>query len=395
MVEGLQRRLGFGLLTAYGIGVMVGAGIYVLIGAVAGLAGSLAPVAFLLAGLVALPTALSFAELSSRIPEAGGAAAYLGHAFDSPWPGRITGLAIVLAGTISAAAVLRGGVGYLETLLPVPPALAITFLALALTAVAVLGVAESVNLAAILTVIEIGGLALVISAGFIAPAVPVSLPSPDILSAVWVVLAATALAFFAFIGFEDMVNLAEETRAPTKTMPRALITALVVVAGLYALVAFAAVRAVPAELLAASAQPLALVRTAGFGAGASVLAAIAVAPALNGVLAQIVMAARVLYGLGAQTPGMHMFRRVHARFGTPHFGTVLVGLAVALGAISLPVAELAQASSTVLLIVFIVVNIGLIRLKRRAPEAPFRVPDYVPVVGAVLSGVALLASLGV
>jgi APA family basic amino acid/polyamine antiporter len=395
MVEGLQRRLGFGLLTAYGIGVMVGAGIYVLIGAVAGLAGSLAPVAFLLAGLVALPTALSFAELSSRIPEAGGAAAYLGHAFDSPWPGRITGLAIVLAGTISAAAVLRGGVGYLETLLPVPPALAITLLALALTAVAVLGVAESVKLAAVLTVIEIGGLALVISAGFIAPAVPVSLPSPDIMSAVWVVLAATALAFFAFIGFEDMVNLAEETRAPTKTMPRALITALVVVAGLYALVAFAAVRAVPAKLLAASAQPLALVWAAGFGAGASVLAAIAVAAALNGVLAQIVMAARVLYGLGAQTPGMHMFRRVHARFGTPHIGTVLVGLAVALGAISLPVAELAQASSTVLLIVFIVVNIGLIRLKRRAPDAPFRVPDYVPVVGAVLSGVALLASLGV
>ncbi|MCB2133598.1 MAG: amino acid permease, partial [Rhodobacteraceae bacterium] len=113
MTEVLKRRLGLGLLTAYGVGVMVGAGIYVLVGAVVGQAGLWAPLAFLLAGLVALPSALVYAELATRMPEAAGEVAFIERGFASTALGLVAGLAIVLAGTISGAAVLRGGAGYL------------------------------------------------------------------------------------------------------------------------------------------------------------------------------------------------------------------------------------------------------------------------------------------
>ena len=119
MSGALRRRVPLWLLTAYGVGVMVGAGIYVLVGAVAGQAGVYAPLAFLIAGLVALPSALSYAELASRMPEAAGEAAFVEAGFQNRAIAIIVGLAIVVAAVVSAAAVLKGGVGYLVTLVPV------------------------------------------------------------------------------------------------------------------------------------------------------------------------------------------------------------------------------------------------------------------------------------
>lgn len=395
MSESLKRRIGLVLLTAYGVGVMVGAGIYVLVGAVAAQAGSLAWVAFLIAGLVAAPTALSFAELSARIPEAGGAAAYLRHAFQSRRLSVLAGLAIVVAGTVSAAAVLQGGVGYLSVILPLPGPWAIIAIGAVLTFIALWGVAESLSVAAILTGIEVAGLALIVVSGFTAE--PVSPPLAEAARAVPLtsLLAAAGLAFFAFIGFEDMVNLAEETRNPTRTMPFAIVVSLALVSLIYAAVAYAATRAVAPEVLAASDQPLALVWQAGFGKGVAILSGIAVAAALNGVLAQIVMASRVLFGLGRSGQGFEAFTRTHPRFGTPVWGTALVGFAVVLGALTLPVSALAEISASVLLAVFVLVNAGLIRLKRQSPDAPFRLPIFVPVLGLILSAAALALSLGV
>lgn len=395
MAETLHRRIGPGLLVFYGLGVMVGAGIYVLVGAVAGQAGPLAWLAFLLAGAVAAPSALSFAELSSRLPEAGGEVAYLRSAFSSDALGVAVGIAIVLAGTFSAAAVLRGGVGYLTSVLPVSQVLGIVVIGALLCVVAVVGVVESLAFAAVLTVVELAGLALVVVAGFLAPVVPDAAQSAQAVpKALHLgVLAAAALAFFAFIGFEDMVNLAEEVRRPERTMPRAILIALALVTAVYTLVSFAATRSVPVADLAASERPLALVWQAGFGAGAGALALIAVVAALNGVLAQIVMAARVLFGIGRRVPAFAAFHHVHARFGTPLRGTVLVSVAVILSALVLPVAELAGMSATVLLCVFVLVNAALIRLKRSAPDAPFRVPGFVPWAGVILSLLALVFSL--
>ena len=392
MADALKRRIGLPLLTAYGVGVMVGAGIYVLVGAVAADAGIWAPLAFLFAGLVAAPTALSYAEFSTRLPEAGGEAVYVTEGLGLQWLGVLVGLAIVVTGTISAAAVLRGGAGYLTSVVPLPMAATIVVMGLSLIAVAIIGVLESLTLAAIFTAVELIGLALVVWAGLAAD------PSPDltvVAPPVWAGIGAGAvLAFFAFIGFEDIVNMAEEVTTPEKTLPRAILYSLMITSVIYALVSYAAVRVVPLAELTSSKQPLVLVWQQAQGGSVAFLSVIAVAAALNGVLAQIVMAARVLFGLGRRNAGLAAFHHSSARFGTPTLATVLIGTAVVIGALTLPVATLAEGASTLLLTIFVIVNIALIRLKTSVPEAPFRVPMAVPVFGLLAALAALAINFG-
>lgn len=389
----LKRRIGLGLLTAYGVGVMVGAGIYVLVGAVAGQAGIWAPLSFVIAGLIAAPTALSYAEFSTRLPEAAGEAAYVGTGLNSNALALLVGLAIVAAGTVSAGAVLRGGVGYLHDGFGIDTTAGILVLGGALVLVAVVGVLESLSLAALFTAIELTGLALVIWAGLGAE------PSPDWaapVAPVWSGIGlAAVLAFFAFIGFEDIVNMAEEVRDPERTLPRAILISLAITSAIYALVAVAAVRAVPLDALSASQSPLALVWQTARGGSAAFLSAIAVFAALNGVLAQIVMAARVLFGLGRRSPSLAPFHRAHPRFGTPVAATLLIGAAVLASALWVPFTLLAELTSAILLGVFVLVNLALILQKRRAPQAAFRVPMAVPVLGLALSLAALSVALGV
>jgi len=391
MAEQLKRRIGVRLLTAYGVGVMVGAGIYVLVGAVAGEAGIWAPLSFLLAGLIAAPTALSYSEFASRVPEAAGEAAFIRRGLQSRALSVLVGLAIVAAGTISAAAVLRGGTGYLMLVVDLHPGWTMVALGAMLTAVAVFGVMESLSLAALFTVIELGGLALVVWAGWNAPvsadwtvSAPISLVG---------VGAAAVLAFFAFIGFEDIVNMAEEVSEPERTMPRAILAALVITTAIYALVSVAAVRAVPLEMLGASERPLALVWQAAQGGDARFLSTIAVFAALNGVLAQIVMASRVLFGLGKREAGFSIFYHAWSRTGTPVLATCLVGAMVIAGALALDVGLLAEMTSSILLGVFVLVNLALIVEKWRTPEASFKVPMFVPVAGFLLAGAALAFNL--
>ena len=387
----LQRRIGLGLLTAYGVGVMVGAGIYVLVGVVVGQAGVWAPLAFLLAGLVALPSALSYSELSARMPEAAGEAAFIERGFSSTRLAVAAGLAIALAGVISGAAVLRGGVGYLAAFLPWPEPELILALAAALTAVAIVGVLQSLALVALFTVVEVAGLLAVAAVGLTVAAPVADWTAPA--APHWPgIAAAIALCFFAFIGFEDLENMAEEVREPTRVMPRAILLSLAITAALYMLVSFAAVRAVPHQALAATERPLALVWETATGRPALFLSAIAVAAALNGVLAQIVMAARVLFGLGRRARWLAVFTAPHERFGTPVAATLLVGCGVAGAALALPLAALAETTSAVLLAVFLLVNVALIRIKSAAPEAPFRVPVWVPWAGLFATLAALAAS---
>jgi basic amino acid/polyamine antiporter, APA family len=394
MTEVLQRRLGPGLLTAYGVGVMVGAGIYVLVGTVIGHAGIWAPLAFLFAGLVALFSALSYAEFATRLPEAAGQAAYIETGFSSRRAGVVAGLAIVLTGIVSAAAVLRGGVGYLMVFVGWPEPVLIALIGAALTIIAVIGVMESLTLIAVLTVVEVAGLLAVVVAGFLAAPGPdwsgfSALPAPPVVG----IMAAISLSVFAFIGFEDLTNMAEEAKEPERSMPRAILWALAITAALYMLVSIAAVRSVSHVELSASAQPVALIWERTTGSSAAFLSAIAVAAALNGVLAQIVMAARVLYGLGRRAQLLEPLARSHPRFGTPVRATLLVGGLVLGAALTLPVETLAEATSTVLLAVFVAVNAALIRLHRSAPGAPFRVPVWVPWAGLISALAALGAAL--
>jgi len=370
---------------------MVGAGIYVLVGAVAGNAGIWAPLAFLLAGLIAAPTALSYAEFSTRIPEAAGEAIYVGTGLNSQALALLVGLAVVAAGTVSAGAVLRGGVGYLASSWDVNTTWAVIGLGLALTGVAIIGALESLALVAVFTMIEMAGLLLVVWAGFSAPVVaewtapPVPVWSGFGLGAV--------LAFFAFIGFEDIVNMAEEVDKPSTTLPRSILYALAITTVIYALVTLAAVRAVPADTLSASKSPLVLVWQAGRGGSGNFLSAIAVFAALNGVLAQIVMASRVLFGLGKRSPSLALFHHANPRLGTPILATVLIGGVVIVAALTVQLVTLAEVTSSILLSVFVLVNLALIFQKRRAPDAPFLVPMIVPVIGFILSLAALTVAL--
>ena len=188
--------------------------------------------------------------------------------------------------------------------------------------------------------------------------------------------------------------MAEEVRDPSRNMPRAILLSLAITAALYGLVSIAAVRAVPHASIAQSEHPLVLLWETSTGRSAGFLSAIAVAAAVNGVLAQIVMAARVLFGLGRRAMWLAPFHHAHPRFGTPVGATLVVGSALLAAALALPVGALAEATSAVLLTVFLLVNLALILIKRRAPEAPFKVPSFVPWVGLFASALALTATVG-
>ncbi len=395
----LKRRLGVGLMTLYGIGVMVGAGIYVLVGVVAGEAGVYAPFAFILAGVVAAASAASFAELSARIPESAGEAAYMRAAFGRAWLSNGVGLAVATVGVVSAAAVLKGGVGYLLGLIDAPRMMLEIVLGLLLGAAAAWGVVESLSLAAIFTLIEVAGLLIVSAAGFLGDwTIQAGDLVPGLSAAplpVVGMIGALMLAFFAFIGFEDMVNMAEEVREPQKTMPRAILLALAVTAALYALVSAASVLAVGPERLSTSERPLALVFEVATGRSPAFIGAIAVAATLNGVLAQVIMASRVLYGLGARSAAFAWARQLHPNRRTPTRATALATICVIGLALAAPIETLAEVTSAILLGVFALVNAALVVLKRKGPPpagAP-NIPVAVPIFAALSSVGLLVAAL--
>lgn len=366
---------------------MVGAGIYVLVGAIAGMAGAATPLAFALAGLTAAFSAWSFAELSARIPRSAGEAAYVQEAFGNAALSTAVGFAVVAVGIVSAAAILKGGVGYLMGFLPLPRLALETAVIFGLTLLAMRGVAESLIAAAALTAIEVIGLLAVAAAALGAePVLPISaMFDPAALAAAGsaAVLSATLLAFFAYVGFEDMVNMAEETVNPSRTMPTAILSAVAVTTALYMLVSVAALHAVAQSALGASERPLALVFTTATGLSDAPILAIAVVATLNGVLVQLIMVSRVLYGMAEQRAWMAWFRALHPVRRTPQRGTAIAGAIVLLLATAAPIDALAEATSRILLAVFVVVNAALIALKRRgaAPESAPAAPVIVPVLG--------------
>ncbi len=395
----LDRRIGLGLLTFYGVGVMVGAGIYVLIGQIAGVAGPATPWAFLVAGAVAGLSAYSFAELSARIPEAAGEAAYVEEAFGSKLLATAVGAGAIAVGVVSAAAILKGGVGYILGLVDLPRTGLEIAVILLLGAIAAVGVVQSLRVAAALTIVEILGLLAIAGAGFAAPQAtePAAIFAvPDLSGAgLGLLFAAALLAFFAFLGFEDMVNMAEETVAPARTMPRAIFLAVALTTALYCLVSVAALLAVPPERLAESERPLALVFSAGTGLSDTPILWIAIAATLNGVLVQIVMVARILYGLGRRRPRLAWFHALDPRFRTPVRGTAAATLAIGALAVSAPIGLLAELTSSVLLAVFTVVNAALVALKRRGPPPPGAPngPIWLPVLGCLTAAGLLLAGV--
>ncbi|MCK5365195.1 MAG: amino acid permease, partial [Gammaproteobacteria bacterium] len=236
---GLDRSLGLTLITLYGLGNILGAGIYVLIGEVIAAAGMGAPLAFILAAIVAALSAFTYGELAARFPVSAGEAVYVHQAFDLRWLSMAVGLMIAAAGMVSSATLARGFAGYFQVLLDLPDALVIVCLVVALGFIAAWGIKSSVRVAATLTIIEAGGLMMiVIVAGHNLDTVPENLPRMLLLegnSALAGVVLGAFLAFFAFIGFEDMVNVAEEVERPARNLPLGILIALGVSTVIYLL----------------------------------------------------------------------------------------------------------------------------------------------------------------
>ncbi len=378
------------MLVLYGLGTTVGAGIYVLIGEVAGLAGLLAPVSFLVAALLAAPTALAFAELSARYPRSAGEAVYISAAFGVPWLATVVGLMVATVGIVSSAAIANGFVGYARQFVDLPDAVIIFGMVMFLGLIAAWGVTESVTLAAVVTLVEIGGLLLVIAVGMGGEHVSTPAQNGPVLLD-WIVisgvLAGSILAFYAFLGFEDMVNLAEEVRDAPQVMPKAIAITLVVTGLLYVAVAWVAIRVVPLDTLAGAEAPLALVFRHATDGSSAIISAIGGVAVINGALIQIIMASRVLYGLSAQGWLPRPLARLNPRTRTPVIATAVATVAVLALALSLTLVRLAEVTSTITLIIFAVVNLALMRVKTKhsAPAGIWINPKWLPVFGFVVS----------
>lgn len=392
----LKRGLSLLLLSFYGIGTILGAGIYVLVGKVAGAAGLATPLAFLIAAVLVLFSAFSYAELSARFPKSAGEAVYISEGLGWSWLAVLVGLMIVGIGVTSTATLLHGFVGYVQVLLPLPGPLVITLLVLLLAGVVGWGISQSAWIAGLMTVVEIFGLLLVLwvardAFGGVPDQLGALLPLTDLTLAAGV-LAGAFVAFYAFIGFEDIVNVAEEVREPERNLPRAILIAWLVTTVLYLAVATVSVLTLDRAALSGSDAPLALIYQSVTGRTPVVLTAIGLVSVLNGALIQVIMASRVLYGMSRRGWLPTVLGRVHPTTRTPLIATGLVSAVILAMALWLPLLSLAKLSSLITLTVFTLVNLALLRLKLSQPAVQtFTVPVWVPALG-VLVNVAFMAS---
>ena len=395
----LVRRLTLAHAVLYGVGVTIGAGIYVLVGVAAGRSGMYAPLGFLAAAMAMGLTAASFAELGTRMPVSASEAAYVQAAFRRRWLSLVMGLVVVATAVVSAATISAGSVSYIGVFVPLPAPLLILAVVVLTGIIAGLATTQSIAFAGIMTLIEVGGLLLIIGAGFadgpeIVQRLPEMLPGAD--AAAWMSLGGTTLiAVFAFIGFEHIVNIAEEMKEPSRTLPRALFVTLAVTALLYMLVIWISVTAVPPAELARSPAPLALVFERLTGMPLFTMSAIAIIATLNGIVVHIIMIARVLYGLADQGNLPAVLARVNPTTRTPLVATLTGVAAILVLTLGVPLEGLADLASSGTLAIFAGVNLALIAIKHRkapAPEGIFVCPLWVAYAGLVTS--LLLLALG-
>ncbi len=399
----LHRSIGPTQIALYGLGSMLGAGIYGLMGKVAGEVGNAIWLAFLVALVAALLTALSYASLGSRHPRAAGAAYVAERAFGLPMLSFVLGLALVCSGLTSVATqsqVFAANIVKLLGLEALPvQALALGFL-LILTGIVFRGIRESMWVNVTCTLVEAGGLLLVVAVGIsywgsvdyfeLPPARTDDIP-------VLLIMQGAVLAFFAFIGFEDMYNIAEEVREPERNVPLGLILAMAMAATLYIAVAVTAVSVVPWQELAEAPGPITeVVARAAPAIPPVVFTLITLFAVANTALVNYITSSRLIYGMARQGLLPEVLGKVHAERHTPHVAIATLFLVLAPLALLGTIAELAAATVLLLLLVFTVVNSALFVLKRRQGEKPgrFEVPLFVPAAGAAVCFTLIVVRVG-
>jgi amino acid transporter len=397
---GLKRAITPGLLLFFIVGDILGGGIYALVGEVAAETGGAIWAAFGLALVMAAFTAGSYAELVSKYPRAGGAGLYVHRALHRSFLSFVVAFAVVVSGITSASALARGfGGDYLSTFVNVPVVVtAIALLAL-IAAVNLRGIEESVKLNVGFTIVEIGGLLLIVAIAATALAQGDAEPSrafefKEGSSVLGATLAGSALAFYALIGFEDSVNVAEETRDPSRTYPRVLFAGLAIAGTLYLLVTIGASMVVPTGDLVGSDGPLLEVVAQGpLDIPEKLFSAIGLLALSNGALINMIMASRLLYGMAQEGVVPRPFARILPGRRTPWFAIAFTSaIACALVATG-DLGSLADTTVALLVIVFGIVNVCVLLLRRDPVEHEhFTVWSWVPVVGVGIS-LALLTQI--
>ncbi|HEY9909405.1 MAG TPA: amino acid permease [Thermosynechococcaceae cyanobacterium] len=397
----LKRVFGLPTLVIYGVGDILGAGIYAVVGKIAGLSGVLVWASFLVAMSVAALTALSYAELGSRFPFSGGVASFVHRAFRTEWLSVIVGWLMFCTCIVSMATLSKAFAGYLTTFTPIFPAWSVVLaLFCGLAFINFRGMQESSSLNIFCTSLEVSGLLVVIavsvlfiSGGGTAGNAAVTVPVVSGQTLGWVaIFQGAALAFYAFIGFEDIVNVAEEVKNPERNVPRAVLLSLGIAGVIYILVAWLATQVVtPAELSASGAPLLDVVRRAQPNFPGIIFTFIALFAVLNTALLNFITASRLLFGMSRDGLLPAWFSKLHPTRATP-YRTIVVILPIAIFlSLSGTLQFLAGTTATLILTMFCLVNLSLLIIKRREGNADgFRVPSIVPVL-ALVSNLVLIA----
>lgn len=394
----LKRSLGLFALVAYGVGDTLGAGIYALIGKIAGTVGPACWISFLIALVAAGFTALSYAELGSRYPYAAGEAHYISEAGGFRLFSHGVGFLVFMSGITSMCASSHAFAGYLAPFFPgIPIQVIVTVFFLVIGTITFSGIENSSATNLVCTAVEVSGLIIVITAGALffgktevnyvsfVPEVAESGKIPALLSG-------SVLAFFAFIGFEDMVKASEEVKDPEKNLPRGILLTLCITACIYILVALSAVTVLTPQALKNSTAPLMdVVKTGLPGIPIWIFTAIALFAVSNTALVNFMMASRVLYGMAKDNLVPGVLGKVHPKFKTPHIATLSVFAIVMILTLTGNLMLLAQSTAVLLLCVFFSVNIALliIKLRKNQERPPFKAPLWAPVSG-FLSSLGLL-----
>ena len=368
--------MGLFQLTMYGVGLILGAGIYVLIGEAVGFAGNSVWISFLLGTIVAIFAGLSYAELTALFPKAAAEYTFVKHAFKNNFIAFIIGWLTAITSMITAATVALGFGGYFIQFVNLPITISAILLIVGLSIVNFIGIKESAWANTIFAIITVCGLGLIIFLGMTFDT-PESIDYFEAPNGTTGIILAFVLIFFAFIGFEDMANVAEEVKKPKKTLPRAIILSVVITGIIYILVALSVVRILNWEELGRSAAPLADVADHAIGFGGSItLSAIALFATASTVLITLVAGSRILYGMAKSGSLPSLLSKVHSKTKTPWIAVIgILVIAIAFAFIG-DIVIVANITVFAVVITFAMINLSVIVLRYTEPqlERPFRVP---------------------
>lgn len=391
-VPALKRTINLFHATMYGIGLILGAGIFVIIGDAAEIAGNLLWISFIISSFLAICTAFSYAELSSIFPKSAAEYIYVKNSFGKLSLSIFVGCLTIFVGVVSASAVAIGFSNYLSVFLPEYPPIIFSILIVAiLSFINFYGIRESIWFNTIFTLIELSGLVIIIFIGFIfgnfsnvnflespiSDKMPINNNNNNFLSSIGLIFGASALIFFAYYGFENIPNIAEETKNPSKTISRAILLSIIITTIVYVLVVISSLSLVTWQELSSSNVPLSLVIETVFeNKGNFIISIIALFATTNTVLMMLISSSRIIYGMSKDGALINFFSKIHKTRNTPWLATIMTAL-LSITVIIVSSNNISSVSKIAVFGIFTVfafVNLSLILLKLKKSSSYYQIP---------------------